>query len=129
MKRSKVSTAANDSDEDDENLWELKPKKWSLKIAIKNDKKQSGSASQPSGSDSNKTQAKSKATNARKRVSVKTKLTTSTKNATLESKTPLRKNEGHCPNCQMPFSILRIESPRWHVTECMDLPISTPLGQ
>lgn len=28
--------------------------------------------------------------------------------------------EGYCPSCQMPFSLLLIETPRWHVTECLD---------
>ncbi|XP_060624434.2 DNA cross-link repair 1A protein isoform X2 [Anolis sagrei] len=28
--------------------------------------------------------------------------------------------EGHCPNCQMPFSLLLIQTPQWHVTECLD---------
>ncbi|XP_072095902.1 DNA cross-link repair 1A protein [Mobula birostris] len=29
---------------------------------------------------------------------------------------------GHCPICQMPFSLLMIETPRWHVAECLDTP-------
>ncbi|XP_051883427.1 DNA cross-link repair 1A protein isoform X2 [Pristis pectinata] len=29
---------------------------------------------------------------------------------------------GHCPICQMPFSLLLIETPRWHVAECLDTP-------
>ncbi|XP_066478307.1 DNA cross-link repair 1A protein [Tiliqua scincoides] len=28
--------------------------------------------------------------------------------------------EGYCPSCQMPFSLLLVETPRWHVTECLD---------
>ncbi|XP_061491920.1 DNA cross-link repair 1A protein isoform X2 [Rhineura floridana] len=28
--------------------------------------------------------------------------------------------EGHCPSCQMPFSLLLIETPQWHVMECLD---------
>ncbi|XP_066549378.1 DNA cross-link repair 1A protein [Amia ocellicauda] len=28
--------------------------------------------------------------------------------------------QGHCPSCQMPFSILLVQSPRWHVAECLD---------
>ncbi|XP_062988758.1 DNA cross-link repair 1A protein [Elgaria multicarinata webbii] len=28
--------------------------------------------------------------------------------------------EGYCPSCQMPFSLLLIQTPRWHVTECLD---------
>ncbi|XP_038677971.1 DNA cross-link repair 1A protein [Scyliorhinus canicula] len=31
-------------------------------------------------------------------------------------------HDGHCPICQMPFSLLLIETPRWHVTECLDTP-------
>ncbi|XP_055502871.1 DNA cross-link repair 1A protein [Leucoraja erinacea] len=29
---------------------------------------------------------------------------------------------GHCPICQMPFSLLLIETPRWHVAECLETP-------
>ncbi|KAJ1140334.1 hypothetical protein NDU88_006691 [Pleurodeles waltl] len=32
--------------------------------------------------------------------------------------------EGHCPNCQMPFSVLLVQTPRWHVDECLDAPDS-----
>eukprot|EP00058_Branchiostoma_floridae_P023470 XP_002608960.1 hypothetical protein BRAFLDRAFT_104983 [Branchiostoma floridae] len=32
-------------------------------------------------------------------------------------------HEGFCPNCQMPFSLLLVQSPRWHVAECMEQPI------
>ncbi|XP_069756079.1 DNA cross-link repair 1A protein isoform X2 [Narcine bancroftii] len=32
---------------------------------------------------------------------------------------------GSCPICQMPFSLLLIETPRWHVAECLDTPGST----
>lgn len=28
--------------------------------------------------------------------------------------------EGYCPSCQMPLSLLLIETPHWHVTECLD---------
>ncbi|KAG7492510.1 hypothetical protein MATL_G00014780 [Megalops atlanticus] len=28
--------------------------------------------------------------------------------------------EEYCPSCQMPFSILLVQSPRWHVSECLD---------
>ncbi|KAF7254324.1 DNA cross-link repair 1A protein [Varanus komodoensis] len=28
--------------------------------------------------------------------------------------------EGYCPSCQMPFSLLLIQTPRWHVAECLD---------
>lgn len=30
--------------------------------------------------------------------------------------------DGHCPNCQMPFSSLIGQTPRWHVFECLDSP-------
>lgn len=29
---------------------------------------------------------------------------------------------GFCPICQMPFSILVVQSQRWHVAECLDTP-------
>lgn len=33
--------------------------------------------------------------------------------------------DGYCPNCQMPFSSLLGQTPRWHVFECLDsLPVS-----
>ncbi|XP_053168035.1 DNA cross-link repair 1A protein [Hemicordylus capensis] len=28
--------------------------------------------------------------------------------------------EGYCPSCQMPLSLLLVETPQWHVTECLD---------
>lgn len=28
--------------------------------------------------------------------------------------------EGYCPSCQMPFSLLLVQTPQWHVTECLD---------
>ncbi|XP_057593354.1 DNA cross-link repair 1A protein isoform X2 [Hippopotamus amphibius kiboko] len=34
--------------------------------------------------------------------------------------------EGYCPNCQMPFSSLLGQTPRWHVFECLD---STPVSE
>ncbi|XP_006002870.1 DNA cross-link repair 1A protein [Latimeria chalumnae] len=27
--------------------------------------------------------------------------------------------DGYCPSCQMPFSLLLIQTPRWHVAECL----------
>ncbi|XP_040292283.1 DNA cross-link repair 1A protein [Bufo bufo] len=36
--------------------------------------------------------------------------------------TPQNRNSGHCPSCQMPFSILLVQTPRWHVSECLDAP-------
>lgn len=34
-------------------------------------------------------------------------------------------HDGHCPSCQMPFSLLLVQTPRWHVAECLDTPGST----
>ncbi|XP_071420134.1 DNA cross-link repair 1A protein [Pithys albifrons albifrons] len=31
-------------------------------------------------------------------------------------------NDGHCPSCQMPFSLLLVQTPQWHVDECLDTP-------
>lgn len=31
-------------------------------------------------------------------------------------------SEGFCPVCQMPFSILVVQSQQWHVAECLDTP-------
>ncbi|XP_043841384.1 DNA cross-link repair 1A protein isoform X2 [Dromiciops gliroides] len=31
---------------------------------------------------------------------------------------------GYCPSCQMPFSLLLGQTPRWHVSECLDAPQS-----
>ncbi|XP_077358387.1 DNA cross-link repair 1A protein isoform X2 [Festucalex cinctus] len=33
--------------------------------------------------------------------------------------------EDFCPICQMPFSILVVQSQRWHVAECLDMPRDT----
>ncbi|XP_065699793.1 DNA cross-link repair 1A protein isoform X1 [Patagioenas fasciata] len=33
--------------------------------------------------------------------------------------------DGYCPSCQMPFSLLLVQTPRWHVAECLDTPGST----
>uniref|UniRef100_A0A8C5T5D3 DNA cross-link repair 1A protein n=1 Tax=Malurus cyaneus samueli TaxID=2593467 RepID=A0A8C5T5D3_9PASS len=30
--------------------------------------------------------------------------------------------DGHCPNCQMPFSLLLVQTPQWHVYECLETP-------
>ncbi|XP_074882540.1 DNA cross-link repair 1A protein isoform X1 [Buteo buteo] len=29
-------------------------------------------------------------------------------------------HDGYCPSCQMPFSLLLVQTPRWHVAECLD---------
>ncbi|XP_074015134.1 DNA cross-link repair 1A protein [Numenius arquata] len=31
-------------------------------------------------------------------------------------------HDGYCPSCQMPFSLLLVQTPRWHVAECLDAP-------
>ncbi|XP_018429474.1 PREDICTED: DNA cross-link repair 1A protein [Nanorana parkeri] len=38
--------------------------------------------------------------------------------------TPKAKHSGYCPSCQMPFSVLLVQTPRWHVSECLDTPSS-----
>ncbi|MEE6486807.1 hypothetical protein FKM82_014712 [Ascaphus truei] len=52
--------------------------------------------------------------------------TTPTKKHTVNKKqsprTPQPKHDGHCPSCQMPFSILLVQTPRWHASECLDTP-------
>nr|XP_057917670.1 DNA cross-link repair 1A protein [Doryrhamphus excisus] len=35
--------------------------------------------------------------------------------------TKYENTEGFCPTCQMPFSILLVQSQRWHVAECIDI--------
>ncbi|NWW84392.1 DCR1A protein, partial [Rhynochetos jubatus] len=30
--------------------------------------------------------------------------------------------DGYCPSCQMPFALLLVQTPRWHVAECLDTP-------
>nr|XP_006630896.2 PREDICTED: DNA cross-link repair 1A protein [Lepisosteus oculatus] len=37
--------------------------------------------------------------------------------------------EGYCPSCQMPFSILLVQSPQWHVAECLDKPENEELKE
>ncbi|KAG1954921.1 DNA repair metallo-beta-lactamase family protein [Pimephales promelas] len=32
-------------------------------------------------------------------------------------------SRGFCPVCQMPFSLLVVQSQQWHVTECLDTPV------
>ncbi|XP_054238307.1 DNA cross-link repair 1A protein [Indicator indicator] len=34
-------------------------------------------------------------------------------------------HDGYCPSCQMPFSLLLVQTPRWHVAECLDTPGAT----
>ena len=39
------------------------------------------------------------------------------------------KREGFCPNCQMPYAALSIvQSPTWHVHECLETPYSSKKG-
>lgn len=37
--------------------------------------------------------------------------------------------DGYCPKCQMPFSSLLGETPRWHVFECLDSPPVSETGK
>lgn len=37
-------------------------------------------------------------------------------------------HDGYCPSCQMPFSLLLVQTPRWHVAECLDTPGSIGKG-
>ncbi|NXS27557.1 DCR1A protein, partial [Pomatostomus ruficeps] len=30
--------------------------------------------------------------------------------------------DGYCPSCQMPFSLLLVQTPQWHVYECLETP-------
>ncbi|NXH87808.1 DCR1A protein, partial [Edolisoma coerulescens] len=31
-------------------------------------------------------------------------------------------HDGYCPSCQMPFSLLLVQTPQWHVHECLETP-------
>ncbi|NXC62518.1 DCR1A protein, partial [Aleadryas rufinucha] len=31
-------------------------------------------------------------------------------------------HDGYCPSCQMPFSLLLVQTPQWHVYECLENP-------
>ncbi|NXM43761.1 DCR1A protein, partial [Gymnorhina tibicen] len=31
-------------------------------------------------------------------------------------------HDGYCPSCQMPFSLLLVQTPQWHVYECLETP-------
>lgn len=35
---------------------------------------------------------------------------------------------GRCPFCQMPFQVLKVQSPNWHTMECMDIPFNSTQG-
>lgn len=37
-------------------------------------------------------------------------------------------HDGYCPSCQMPFALLLVQTPRWHVAECLDTPGSIEKG-
>ena len=125
MKRMKTTTT--ESEDDDENIWELKPKRWSMKIVVK---KRSGGEGH--------SQLKTK-TARKKKVCLKTKATSKSEDGTAASSgknsphanniaSAIPQSSGNCPSCQMPLVILRLESPRSHVTECMDLPIKASIG-
>lgn len=38
-------------------------------------------------------------------------------------------SKGHCPICQMPFSILVVQSQRWHIAECLETPGNDSKGK
>ncbi|XP_020843753.1 DNA cross-link repair 1A protein [Phascolarctos cinereus] len=58
------------------------------------------------------------------KVTTKAKLgKTNTKKLTPTKQHPVY--SGHCPSCQMPFSLLLGQTPRWHVAECLDAPQSS----
>lgn len=38
-------------------------------------------------------------------------------------------SEDYCPMCQMPFSVLVVQTHRWHVAECLDTPRDTCKGK
>lgn len=38
-------------------------------------------------------------------------------------------SRGYCPVCQMPFSILVVQTPQWHVAECLENPGETSTGR
>lgn len=37
-------------------------------------------------------------------------------------------HDGFCPSCQMPFSLLLVQTPQWHVYECLETPGSIEKG-
>ncbi|XP_074089743.1 DNA cross-link repair 1A protein [Macrotis lagotis] len=58
------------------------------------------------------------------------KVTTKAKSGKTSNKklTPTKPHpvySGYCPSCQMPFSLLLGQTPRWHVSECLDAPQSS----
>ena len=45
------------------------------------------------------------------------------------SEKKVRREEGYCPFCQMPFRILVVQSASWHVSECLGQPMTAVQGQ
>lgn len=46
------------------------------------------------------------------------------------NKDPDAESRGHwCPVCQMPFTILLVQSTQWHVAECLETPGENNKGQ
>ena len=39
------------------------------------------------------------------------------------------KQQGYCPFCQMPFSILVVQSATWHISDCLREPLDDLQGQ
>lgn len=72
----------------------------------------------------NKSQTQKKATGKKKvkvKLEVKKEYTPNVKEDTDRS--------GRCPVCQMPFTLLSlIETPSWHVDQCLDVPYSSKNG-
>lgn len=45
------------------------------------------------------------------------------------SSEPHHQPRGYCPVCQMPFSILVVQTPQWHVAECLENPGEPSTGR
>ncbi|XP_074151759.1 DNA cross-link repair 1A protein [Sminthopsis crassicaudata] len=57
------------------------------------------------------------------KVTTKAKVGKTNKKLTPTKQQPVY--SGYCPSCQMPFSSLLGQTPRWHVSECLDAPQSS----
>ncbi|XP_036592311.1 DNA cross-link repair 1A protein [Trichosurus vulpecula] len=57
------------------------------------------------------------------KVPTKAKLGKTNKKLTPTKQHPVY--SGYCPSCQMPFSLLLGQTPRWHVSECLEAPQSS----
>ncbi|XP_077992235.1 DNA cross-link repair 1A protein-like [Glandiceps talaboti] len=85
----------------------------------------SSSPQSSTSSPANKVRKKVKKTSSRRQQSQRQgkKEAPTTISIALSGKKPTEQTrevfDGHCPNCQMPFNILHIKSPKWHVADCM----------